>query len=145
MDYAALAEQAGRMQCEGLKELGRLAGLFAAQGESSVLLCLRRRNESMLSGELMERLGLTTGRVANLLRQMERKGLVLRRQDQSDRRRVYVVLTGLGEEAAEAQYRAVMGASRRLLEYLGEDDARELLRLMKRCMACMRALPDGRH
>ena len=104
------------------------------KGEAGVLLCLHQQGDSMLSGELMERMGLTTGRIANILKQMEQKGLIARCHDSGDRRRVYVSLTELGASCAEERLRQMNEAHVRILQNLGEEDAKELVRLMERCL-----------
>ncbi|MBQ8955060.1 MAG: winged helix-turn-helix transcriptional regulator [Clostridia bacterium] len=140
MDYTALAERVSQLHCDHLRELYQLGEALAAQGEEGVLLCLRQHGESVLSGELMAMMGLTTGRIANILRQMERKGLVSRRQDQGDRRRVYVSLTAEGIKRADEKYQLIVGSHQRFFEYLGEADAREAVRIMERCLAFMNGL-----
>ena len=123
-----------QMHYEHLKELYQLSELLAAQGESGVLFCLRYANRPMLPGELMNRMGLTTGRVANILKRLEEKALVQRIPDAKDRRRVHVSLTPEGAAAAEREYRDIGARHARLLAHLGPDDAAELLRLMERCL-----------
>ena len=137
MDYAALAKRVSRLHCSHLRQMYMLADTFAVQGEAGVLLCLHQQGDSMLSGELMERMGLTTGRIANILKQMEQKGLIARCHDSGDRRRVYVSLTELGASCAEERLRQMNEAHVRILENLGEEDAKELVRLMERCLDFM--------
>lgn len=134
-----LTEQLIQMHFDHLKELYRLSDAVIAQGEDGVLLCLYRVNRSMLPGEIMSRMGLTTGRVANILRRLEEKGLVLRLQDADDRRRVHVSLTDAGVEAAKALHRDFTRRQASLLDYLGDEDAREALRLLGRCLSYYRA------
>ena len=134
MEDNRLTEQLVQMHFEHLKELYRLSDAVIAQGEDGVLLCLYHVNRSMLPGEIMARMGLTTGRVANILRRLEEKGLVLRLQDADDRRRVHVSLTDAGAEAAKALHVDFSRRQGALLGYLGEEDAREALRLLGRCL-----------
>lgn len=117
------------------REVGRVAALLSLRGEAAILLCLANADGPLLSGELTERCGLSTGRVANLLRQLEGKGLVARRQDDQDHRRVLVSLTKEGEDEAGQQLRDVGTVRHELLTHLGEEDACELLRLLERCLA----------
>ena len=136
MDCATQAERVTQLYCGHLREIYQVGEALAAQGEEGVLLCLRQRaGEPVLSGELMAMMGLTTGRVANILRQMEKKGLIRRRQGEGDRRCVFVSLTEAGARRAEEKYREIAAANRRILEYLGETDSAELARLLERCLS----------
>ena len=139
MENHALAEQMIQLCLDHFKATCRLSEAVALQGEDGALLCLRACERPMLSGELVERLGLTTGRVANILRQLEDKGLVRRVQDLGDRRRVHVSLTDEGAARADERYAALVRAHQRLLDGLGEADSREAVRLMRRCLAYYQA------
>ena len=58
------------------KAYARLAKLLSETGEEGVLFCLLHSDGSLLPGELAARLDLTSGRIANILRSLESKGLV---------------------------------------------------------------------
>lgn len=135
MDNHALAERLMDACLNHIKALYRLSETVAPQGEDGALLCLRACRRPMLSGELVDRLGLTTGRVANILRQLEDKGLIERVQDTGDRRRVHVSLTRDGSAQADRLYDAHVRAQQTLLGALSEADAREAVRLLERCLA----------
>ncbi len=121
MDYAVLAQEMSRAHCAHLREIGRVADFLQHQGEDGVLLCLRLEDKPILSGELMEKMGLTTGRVANILKHMEEKGLVCRWQDHVDRRRVFVSLTDDGRALAQVKYDQVVSSHLQILKALGGD------------------------
>ena len=135
MESDRLTELLIQMHVDHLKELYRLGESLVAPGEEGVLLCLYREERSMLPGEIMGRMGLTTGRVANILRRLEEKGLVLRLQDGEDRRKVHVSLTEAGADGAEKLHRDFVAKQQALLDYLGESDARETVRLLGRCLS----------
>ena len=133
MDWKSREQRLDALSCTHLKELYRLGSAIATQGEDGLLLCLYAENRPMLSGELVERMGLTTGRVANILKHMEACGMILRAQDREDKRRVHVSLTDSGRERAEEALRELADSHRALLDHLGARDAGELLRLLRRC------------
>ncbi|MBQ8081217.1 MAG: winged helix DNA-binding protein [Clostridia bacterium] len=143
-DLERQAEQLSMLHYEHLKELSLLAANIAGQGEDGVLLCLYVAGRTMLSGDIVDKTGLTTGRVANILRQLEGKRLIRRFQDAADRRRVHVSLTPEGFARAEALNAEANLAHQKLLAYLGERDSAELIRIMQRCFAYSREnlLPD---
>lgn len=134
MGIDELTERMGMLCGTRLDEAGHMADLLHSRGETVMLLCLSRAEGALLSGELADKSGLSTGRTANLLRQLEAKGLVLRRRDEVDRRKTYVWLTDAGTDEAERQQRALEQSRKELLRYLGEDDAREFVRLLDRCL-----------
>lgn len=73
-------------------------------GEYLVISTLRRRGAlaSMSPSSISESLGMTTGGVSNLLRRMEKRGLVKRAPSSRDRRGVLVQITARGRKYAEA-------------------------------------------
>ena len=49
-----------------------------------------------------------------------------------DRRRILVDLTEAGREQAKKHYEMIMNITVNMLQYLGEEDATELVRIMKK-------------
>ena len=134
MDYQAMAERVCRMNFAHMRDFYRLFQSVAAQGEDAILLCLYLANRPMFAGEFIGKLGLTTGRIANILKRLEAKALVARISDREDRRRVSVSLTEAGQRQAEQQYLQSVQKHRELLAYLGEADAQELIRILSRAL-----------
>ena len=140
VERSGLAEQLTQMHFTHLKELSRMGERVIAQGEDGVLLCLYSMRRPMLSGDLVEHMGLTTGRVANILKRLEQKGLILRTQDDEDRRKAHVSLTERGEALAQQKYADILQAYRQLLAHLGEHDSKDLIRILSRCMGFYREI-----
>lgn len=92
---------------------------------------LAHRDKAVCAGELAECVGLTSGRVANILKQLERKGYIERTPGTQDKRKVLVCLTAAGREYAKQVYRKEVDGYAWLLRVLGETDAREFMRLLK--------------
>ena len=139
MEDSRLTEQLVQMHAEYLKELVQLSEDIVAQGEDGVLFCLYRAERSMLPGEIMARMGLTTGRIANILKRLEEKGLVMRLQDAQDRRKVHVSLTDAGSRSARSFLTRYVTRHQALIDYLGERDAGEMVRLLSRTLDYYRA------
>lgn len=80
--------------------------------------------------ELSRAMRVTSPFVTQLLNKLEEAGMVVRARDESDRRIVRVRLTAKGAEAAEAvrshRHQVLVGLSERL----GEEDCRQLVRLL---------------
>lgn len=106
-----------------------------SRGEAGILrcLCVNRKDQpvSMTSGELSRAVHLSTGRVATALKNLERKGFVIRRYDAADKRRVMVGATEAGFAAAREVHARILADTERLLRRLDARDAEELVRLMK--------------
>lgn len=113
----------------------------SVRGEAAVLRLLMRRERELSSGEMSRALGLSTARVAAVLNAMERKGLLVRREDAKDRRRVLVSLTEAGEALCRDRRRCAEAEFSRTLERLGEEDATEFVRILRRVLSGARG--DG--
>lgn len=131
MEYEKLAKELVEMQVENARPLSWIADCIAARGEEQILLMLAHRKESVCAGELTEHVGLTSGRVANILKQLERKGYIERTPGTDDRRKVLVCLTETGWQYAKGVYRKELDGYAWLLRVLGKEDAREFMRLLK--------------
>lgn len=114
------------------KEFYTLLDQISGQGEDGVLTYLLKYNNKALSGELADKLRITSGRMANILKVLEKKNYIQREILPDDKRKVLVLLTEKGQEYIEKKYRTVMEQHELFLEQLGEDDAKEYIRLLKK-------------
>lgn len=108
--------------------------IFANSGEGRLLIYLLQDKSDVLVGEMTRDLNLSTGRTANLLRQLEAKAYIRRIQCSDDRRKYTVSLTEEGRKKAESVYRGIRVYDRSLLEKLGEEDAEYLVRILEKSM-----------
>ena len=131
MNYHEAAEELIRTQMIYSKQLCKIADIISSRGEDLALLVLHNRNDSVYAGEFTTALGLTTGRVANLLKQMERKGDITRVPDTEDRRKTRISLTETGVRRAHEAYDRMLKDYVWLLEGLGEQDSQQLIRVLK--------------
>ena len=104
----------------------------SASGEVGLLHYLAYKHDGVYSGVLKDQLGVGSGRMADILRRLEEKELIVRSEDTEDSRRVVVHITELGRERAVSMNQRVLAWYGRLHEYLGEEDSRELIRLLKK-------------
>lgn len=102
------------------------------KGKGRVLWLLLKNEGVMLAGEIGDATGNTSGRVANLLRQLEEEGLIRRNQGQVDKRQTLVSLTELGRERAIQVKRDNIQRESQVLKKLGKEEAQELIRLFER-------------
>ena len=131
MDYAQAAENLIRLMADtrgGITEILQRH----MRGEAFMLHVLSRTEEAALPGQLCEATRTSSARVAATLGSLEQKGYVTREIDPADRRRILVRITEEGRRAGEATHCAMHGRLEGTLRALGEDDTRELLRLVAR-------------
>ena len=107
-------------------------------GEAGALGYLAARGEPITPTELSRELNLTTARVANILNSLERKDYVQRTHDSQDRRRVLVTATEKGLRLAEDHRNRVLQQLATVLDWLGQEDAEECSRLLKRILQLSR-------
>lgn len=107
------------------------------QGESAILENLMERGEGMLPGELSAVMGLSRGRISNAIKNLERKGYLIRTADRKDARQVHIRPTEAGTAYAREQYGRLIDSTVRLLEELGEEDADEFLRIVEK-IVCLK-------
>ncbi|AYC28437.1 MarR family winged helix-turn-helix transcriptional regulator [Paenisporosarcina cavernae] len=101
-------------------------------GERKILAYLHYHNNGATSGELSEKLDLTTPRVASTLKSLEKKAFIKRVQDPSDKRVVIVTVTKEGREFVKREREEAQTALSYLLQELGEEDSKDFTRIMKR-------------
>lgn len=104
----------------------------AMRGEMAVLRLLSEESRALTAGEISSLLSMTTSRIAAVLGALEKKGLILRSADARDKRRVLVTLTQQGLSFCRRKRQCMLETVSHTLSQIGERDAREFVRLMKR-------------
>ena len=104
----------------------------AIQGEAFVLCYIASRGNDVLPGEIGQEMAVSSARVAVALNRLEQKGLVTRRIDTNDRRKILVGITQEGKVFAEKHQQSVLRVASKMLELLGEHDAKEYVRIMRK-------------
>jgi DNA-binding MarR family transcriptional regulator len=132
VDYSRLVEELfesmHRHKCRPFPEEPR----ELTHGEMGILIYLTHHQDGVPAGELSKWMRITTGRVATALNNLERKGFVERRQDDADKRRVLVHTTDAGRAFALKRREEAKRGMENLLRKLGERDAKEFVRILKR-------------
>ena len=122
------------------KQLSQLTEFLNASGEYSILYLMYHEPDPHSAGEFAERLDLSPGRVANVLKALEKKDLIERKKDPSDGRRTMVILTQKGKEYICQTYTQAIDVYHSLIEEIGEHDTREFLRITKKLLEASRVL-----
>lgn len=112
------------------------------RGEAFVLQYIIHRGEPVLPSEISGFMKISTARMAVALNSLERKGFITRRIDPSDRRQILVDLTDRGRAFANEKQEHILRHTVQMLEQLGEQDARELVRLTERVAEIMAEIHD---
>ncbi len=132
MDYMALAEQMLEKVQALSKAKPQKSITESMQGEAFVLGYIAQHGDYVLPSEISHAMNVSTARIASALNSLEDKGYILRQIDKSDRRKILVEITREGKAAAELYRKTVLETAARMLELLGEDDAKEYVRLTGR-------------
>ncbi len=132
MDYLTLAGELAELRARQFKTdvWRRMAKL--AHGELLALYTLGVHGGTAYPRQLSAELAVSSARVAAMLRDMEAKGWVLRREDAGDCRQTVVALTDAGRAELTSRREQALAALAAALERLGPEDAEELLRLQRR-------------
>lgn len=102
------------------------------KGEGFLLSYLESHQGESTPGDLRMALGVSAPRTAAMLRALEEKGLLQRRVNGRDKRRVVVTMTEDGLRTAARRRKDLAEAIRHTLEQLGEQDTREFIRILGR-------------
>lgn len=132
MDYAELAEEFLQYTHQFQKghHQKRIDGIM--RGETFVVVYIARKGRCVLPSEISTEMNISSARIAAALNSLEKKGLITRQIDVDDRRRILVDLTPSGKELAERHRQTALNTTIRMLESLGEKDAKELVRIMEK-------------
>ncbi len=103
-----------------------------AKGEVAVLMYLMNENDGVSAIELSQYFHINTSRVAAILNGLCKKGYARRIRNCNDKRKIQVFITDKGKEYAMIQKKDVLEHIHKLVDLLGENDAREHLRIMKK-------------
>lgn len=132
MDYGKIAEEFCRIRAVNARKIEQIERTVSARGEANILLLLAGADKEMLAGELSRSSGLSVSRVTNILNSLEKKGLIARRSDCADKRKVYIALTDTGRAYIMEKHTEVVRQYEKVFRRLGEEDSLEYLRLMKK-------------
>lgn len=132
VDYRALAEEmvAQHSNHAFLRDMRAMDRNVA--GEQFVLRYLFDHDGISHPTEVRRGMGVTSSRVAAILRCLERRGFVVRTEDPADRRRAIVTLTDEGRACVVEHRDAAVERCVWLLRRLGPEDARAFMRLQRR-------------
>jgi DNA-binding MarR family transcriptional regulator len=144
MDYDDLAKEFIKnmhaIQAAGSKE--SIQDGF--RGEVFVLHFIKKSQGKIAPGDISSAIGVSSARVATALNSLEDKGMITRRIDSEDRRKIIVELTPKGAEYVEDHKCKQIEKIKNILMSLGEEDSKEFVRLIGRLAEVLSKDPDTR-
>lgn len=138
MDYSILAEKMLLLRAQ-LSHLPAGEAVSDACGGEFFALSLLLAGAPSCPSALSRSMGVSSARIAALLKHLEQKGLVLRRTDEHDERRVNVSLTDAGRKLINERRREAIELVAAALRSLGEEDALEYIRLQQKMLDALSA------
>jgi len=132
MDYQTLAREYMEILHKMRKRKNEKRINDSLHGEQFVLAYVAHHDGSVIPSDISAEMGISTARIAAALGSLESKGLITRRIDEKDRRRILVELTDAGREKEAEHAKGIMRVLVRMLENLGEADSIEFLRILKK-------------
>lgn len=134
MDYESMAEELLGIRAELLRvPANRMINEFA-RGELFVLNYLMAHSGTIFPKDLSKVMKVSSARIAALLNQMEKKGWIVRTTDMNDCRQTIIALTDDGKKEVEKARKEIVQAGAQMLEKIGPEDAKELLRIERKIL-----------
>lgn len=112
------------------------------QGEMKVLSYIHYTagGGEIATGDIVSALDMTGGRVAGILRSLEKKGFISRRTDENDRRRIMVSPTPAGSDYVENGREQLRSRLSAIINAMGNESAENFIRSMEEFVdACRKA------
>ena len=100
------------------------------QGKDLVMLDLLRSNGIGNPAKLSQELGLTSGRITNILNSLAKDGLVSKKKNRQDARKITVTLTQKGYAEANDLRNRMISTHDEIARKLGKHDTSELIRII---------------
>lgn len=129
-DYETLADNLCDIHFLYSRDLSNVFEQHSTRGEEAALFWLSRLENPVSAGELASKLGITSGRIANILGSLDRKKFIERHRSSRDRRQINVSLTDAGAEHIRSVYENARKNHMALLQKMGDENAVEFIRLM---------------
>lgn len=124
MNYIFLTERNRQSLLNVLSEIPK--------GEMAVLMYLMNEEDGVCANVISRFFQINTSRVAAILNSLSKKGMVKRQTDTNDKRKIHVYLTEDGKIYTQQKIELLINYISEVLRYLGEDDAKEYIRIMKK-------------
>lgn len=132
MDYYELAKQLIDMRSKRPQVKMERTISQTGRGEVLVLNYLVTNGNKAYPKDISKAVMLTTARIAAVLKSLEKHLLITRTPDPLDNRQIVVELTEAGIVFIEKRRKELLDVTVKMLEALGENDAREYVRIQNK-------------
>lgn len=132
MDYYELAEQMFDLRASMPQFKMERTMNQASMSAILALNYLSANGNRAYPKDISKALMLTTARIAALLKVLEKRNLITRTPDPDDNRQTIVELTETGISIIEERKKEIIDKTAKMLEFLGEEDAKAYIRIQKR-------------
>ena len=112
-----------------------------SKGEIALMIYISDHN-NVSPGQLIDVLKVGSGRIANALKNLERKKYIVRLDNENDRRKTIIHLTDEGKEFVEKSKEEGKKNIFSIYEALGEDDSENLIRIINKLVKAKEELND---
>lgn len=102
----------------------------SVRGENMALGIIRSEGGSTYPKDIELAMGISSARVAAIIKKLELRNLVIRTDDKIDKRKTLVTLTEQGKEVACVTEKKIMYALGKVFDYLGEEDSENFVRII---------------
>ncbi len=104
----------------------------SVRGENMALAIISKNGGSIYPKDIEEMMGVSSARVAKIIKGLEEKKLVIRKPDSKDKRKTLVILTDLGKEFENLRKEKINFTLSTMLELLGEEDGADFVRIIEK-------------
>ena len=132
MDYKKLSQEFLQMLYKYYQARSQQQLNNAVHGEAFALQYIALHDDVAVPSDIENAMSVSSARIATILGRLEKRGWITRRIDPQDRRRVILKLTESGEERAKKSEQELLALVQRILEHLGEEDAKNYVRIMSK-------------
>lgn len=95
------------------------------------IFVIRNRGENVSAGSLAKEFGITIAAVMHKLDVLERKNYIIRKSDESDKRKKYIYLSGSLYDICNEYQRERQKKIKEIITKLGINDTQALIRILK--------------
>lgn len=134
LDYTYLANELIDLRARTPQIKMERSILEMGRGEVLVMNYLSSNKNRAYPKDISKALMLTTARIAAILKNLEKHDMITKTQDSLDNRQTVVELTDAGVASISARKEKLVQATAKMLETLGEDDAKAYIRIQKKLM-----------
>lgn len=131
-----------------LRDLGHMMRfLYEGKASQKRILIILNESDTITQRDLTERLGIQPGSASEVLSKLESAGLIVRTQNETDRRTTDVSLTDTGRELAAEALAQRQQRHEKMFSCVSEEEKQQLLSLLERICTDWRRryCEDGHH